>query len=538
MCSLCAGCADGAAQTQRDPKPQASPPGAGGEAGAAAADEAAPSSLEFLEGPASLAPRQALSLTVRADPPGPFKVRFTLPTDDASAPLDAVLDGSVSTTDANGEARVLLTAPSTGTSFVVRASIGDLATIRELLVVDTGSTSVLVKPAYSGRRPIESWVASARPNETCASATGLVPSDGTVTAPAVGRDEEPLIRDVPAGVPLAIVLRSGHFVSGCASVEMLPAGLEDRPSSVEVTVLDRPIDLTQTKLAVSFGLATPGAAWGNLLTSSTEAIQASLLAGSVDDPEALLEAMWTSASASQRPGLDAARQAEGWDNLVRARWGGGASTHLRSAVLAWLVPASADFLRGGWLLEGSLTPIDQKSAELDLAKAAGLSPARAGFTDPALLTWSAGADDNVVLGSGLYFSASRLLTGLGERWALAGYTEAPSAGAALAEALDCTGLGGALTAAGADQALAFDDCTATCLAELCRAAAARIWLRGREATSTTPTELAITAAGAARVGDAAELSGIEGSWVGELRGATVGKGATGGALSATSLESP
>lgn len=122
------------------------------------------------------------------------------------------------------------------------------------------------------------------------------------------------------------------------------------------------------------------------------------------------------------------------------------------------------------------------------------------------------------LGTDLYFSSSRLATGLAEAVALEDFPEAISAASALSLTLECEALADLLTAAGSDDTTAYAGCDAGCLSELCSSAVATIWQRGRDVSSSKPTRLSLSATGGARVGDAAEIAGFRGDWVGELTG--------------------
>jgi hypothetical protein len=208
---------------------------------------------------------------------------------------------------------------------------------------------------------------------------------------------------------------------------------------------------------------------------------------------------------------------------------------LRDLVGSWLTAGNQRFTAATPTFSGLLSPIadgddvGQGSAKLELSAVAGLDAASAGFADSAQVAWSASADDTLALGTDLYFVRSQLATALAEAHALEGYTDAADAAAALARAVECETLAGALAAAGADDQLAYGTCGATCLNTLCESALASIWNRARDAEGLEPTRLSLTATGKAYVGDAAEVAGLNGSWIGEL-GSGAQKVATGGAV--------
>jgi hypothetical protein len=147
------------------------------------------------------------------------------------------------------------------------------------------------------------------------------------------------------------------------------------------------------------------------------------------------------------------------------------------------------------------------------------------------VSWSAASDDTLLLGTDLYLVQSRLAQALAEAAALASHPEASEAAELLAQTLDCSGLSAALAMSGANTDLAYDACDAACLDALCEAAVAAIWQRGSDASGLSPARLSITATGAVRVGDAAEVAGVGGTWIGALTssGPSV---TTGGSLTA------
>jgi hypothetical protein len=498
--------------------------GSGGSAGASQVQL-----LEFVDAPTELEPRQELTLTVQVSPPGRHLVRFALPTNEESEPLDAVLDRSQAETDEAGRASTVLLASSSGASFRVRASIESKVAELALTVTDAGGATVEVHPTYSGKRRATTWVASARKG-TCAEGPVIPPPDGPLRGFAAS-DRVPEIVDVPVNKPVAITLRSGHYMGGCASVEMFPPAPADRRHVVKVTVLDRPIELTTSHLSLSLTLDPEDTAFAELNQLASASALGAILGGSTDDADALLDTMRLALDGVARQELDIARKAESWDDLLRAGWGQGAPTRIRDRVASWLTSGRARLKDSATLLEAALEPIDAASAELQLSQLGGLTPMQAGLVSSALVSWSADADDTVVLGTDLYFSSSRLATGLAEPVALAEFPEADTAAAALGLAVECEGLAEDLAATGSDTTYDYPSCDANCLSELCQTAIASIWQRARDASSSSPVRLALTAAGEARVGDAAEIAGILGSWIGDLSGVEFAR-STGGVLSA------
>jgi hypothetical protein len=505
--------------------------GSAGSAGQGSVEE--PTLLEF-ETVEELPARAQVLLKVRAKPAKAFHVRFALPSSGGD-PLDAVLDQATADTDANGIATVTLTAPSSPATFNVRASVGSVVALLTITVTDPGFATVQVQPRYAGFRSITTWVASAYPDMTCAELPDIPDEDGPIRTLPAAANAAPQLLDVPAGKRLAITLRSGHFVGGCASVEKVPPGPIDQPQIVQVTVLDRPIDLNASPLAVSFGLVVPDTTWTNLLQTTNQAVLQAFQSTSIDDVDALLDAM-REASGDSRQLFENARIGENWDAALRSLWGATASSKLRDASAGWFAAGRQKFSDADHLFTGTLTPIvqptsplDQRSADLTLLSVAGLDGSKVGFVDRAQVSWSASSDDTLVLGTDLYFVASELLQALAEAAALDGRNDAPSAAELLATRLDCEGVGATLAAAGTNAQLAYGVCDGACLTDLCQSGVAAIWQRGGAATGLSPAHLSITATGMARVGDTANVVGMSGSWLGQLTTGDVASD-TGGVL--------
>lgn len=530
LLSLGSGCANNDANV--------SAPGASGTAGGSGGQPSTdeiPDSLTF-DMVSDLSARQQVTLRVQAVPAKTYHVRFALPSSGGD-PLDAILDAAEATTGTDGIATVQLTAPSTPTTFDVRANVGTRIASLPIYVKDTGFATLLVQPLYAGFRTITTWVASAHPNKTCADVAGIPPEDGPLQTLPAASDAAPQLNQVPASTRLAVTLRSGHFVGGCASLEGAPPGPETKPLVVPVTVLDRPIDLGVSSLAVSFGLPAPEASWDESLTATGSDVLRALLGTSSDDVDALLDAM-RDASGDSRQAMETSRQAEGWDSLLRTHWGANAATKLHDVVSGWLAAGRQKFNASEHLFTGTLTPIqqpagasDELSADFTLLSVAGLDGAKSGFVDRAQVSWSASSDDAVFFGTDLYFVQSRLAEALAEAAALDQSPGAEAAAPLLAQALDCQGIGGLLTAAGVNDQVAYDACDSACVVGLCQEAVSAIWLRGGDATGLSPARLSVTATGAAHVGDAAEVAGVIGTWIGELHSAAETR-TTGGALSA------
>ncbi len=483
--------------------------GAGGESSSV---DPLPSSLKFSAVP-PLRAREEVELKVQALPTGPYRVRFSLPTTSRD-PKDAVLDRTEVTTDERGEASVVLTAPSEMTAFQVRATVGGSVTATLDVEMSSSVTATLqVRPVRTGRRPATTWVATVHEGVTCADVPGVPPEDGKNVGFA-SADQAPELQNVKIGVPLAVTLRSGHFMGGCSTLESLRAEAADTPQVVEVTVLERPIDLSASTLSLSLGVTEEASSWQTLAQATSVAVVAAIRGGGSTDSGAVLDAMGVGLADDERQLLEDARGAEGWDARVVAQWG--ADSRLYDTVSRWLAAGSAKLAPSDAFLLGRLAPSSSKIAYLSLDTVAGVEAEAAGFISPSRVSWSAGADDTVVISGELYFVASRLVTSLAEQEALSTAEADSDFVSTLSAALECAALGSSLAALGDDPLLAYEDCDGVCLAQLCEESLSRLWQRGQLSTATDPARLSVAASGSGRVGDGAELAGIIGTWVGKL----------------------
>ena len=494
--------------------------GAGSSAGTTSAPGEFPSKLTF---PVPLGPIDLgaqVEVLVQATPPGVYRVRFSLPTNNGD-PRDAILAASEADTSPAGSVSVLLTAPSSPAEFDLRASVGNqVAETLRVTAVEPDTATLIANPVPLGHRQPKTWVATVHENKTCDQVPGIPPEDGLHMAFA-GISDAPVIMGVKTGVPLAVVLRSSYNMGGCATVEMLPPEASDTPRVVDVQVLDRPVDLAASNVSLTLGVADPQATWSAVLGDAQSKALAAL-DGFPDkeraDVDTLLAGMRDELSGSARDSFSSARSAESWDTLVGQHWG--SATKLTDLINGWLTAGKAKLLVTDNVFAGRLMPNVETGkpddADLQFDGIVGIPPAEAGFVSPADVSWSAGPDDTILLSTHFYFFSSTLLTRLAQTDVLLASPGAGSMGAALATALDCSALGNELAAAGTDPQLAFSGCNADCLSALCTSALETVWLRARNATAVTPVTIDVAASGEGRVGDSAELAGIKGNWVGQL----------------------
>ena len=496
-------------------------PGSGGTGGTAGASA---SSIEF--DPATtlmLVPGESRELTVRASPPAVYLVRFALLGDSQ----DASLDKSEISTDVHGEANVVVTAPGAATTFSLSAAIGDgVATTLGVSVSASGFGTLQVQPSYTGKREVPYWTASVRTGTDCASLAGNLLEDGDLvgTAP-VG--QVPQIDGVPVGPPLAVTLRGAFSVVGCQDVNDARA---DEIVAVTVPLTNLPMKLDQTSLEVSLGLYDPSTDF-----AASFDVEQSLgaLGNGSNDGVALLDAMQlASGDVMAQAAFQSARKMGGWDLAIGPVIGG--PTGIRDWAKPWLaqglgtLPSEQSFV-------GHLEASESAGTAWLTLNSVGGAPARVIGLGPAnIASWSAEADDSVLLGTTFWFLPSRLATGLALAPAKAAAPGAASVPDALAELLSCPDVAGALVSAGSGPGEAFSGCDASCAEKLCIAGLHALWQSAADASALpggTTAKLVITATAAAAVDDHAQPFSFSGKWVGTLdigaKTLPVGGGASG-----------
>jgi len=479
-------------------------------------------SLTFVPGGVlRLASLEHAELSVAASPPGQYVVRFALlPDRPNAAPNDASLDRAETVTDARGVATITLIAPSTPSTFMVRAAIGDLETHLPVSVSDRGYARVIAEPVYHGSRAIEEWVASVRIGSSCGDLIGFPPPDGALVATS-DADGSPKIDNVPVRAIASVSVRSGQFAYGCTNVTDLQT---DETRRVRVEVADRPLQLGGTlDLTLRFG--EQGGEWAALLESAMAAGLAAFRDGAATDAALLLDDMMAAISppdgdedAETLAGHFADNRAEfGFDDALAAHLLD-ADVDLRSRVQAWLEAGVQDLdpVKGKLELRSS-------SAVFRLVSAAGIPASESGFLGTA--TWSAFADpgDTLVLGGALRFDATRWVTALAEKPAQVQFEDAVDVPAALALTVGCEQVGALLAGLVAPddppeaEGELYPGCTAECGAALCEAALVSAWTRATDAGGEL-MRLSIALTGTALVDTDATPRELSGTWLGTLEG--------------------
>jgi len=475
-----------------------------------------------------------VELTVQTSPPGQFPIRFALSGIDANTGIDgaadAVLDASDIVTDADGVGHVNLYAPSKPASFNVLASspsAGNNLFYQGVKVDATGMTTLSVRPSYVGNRSISKWTASVKAGVSCSDLSGNPPPDGDHPVSEVP-DVPLVLKQVPVGVNLAVTVRAGHYIGGCANV---PALSEGDGNQVLVYASDRALNLSATNLTLSMGASDAHPAFDKLLQSSVTLAESALLGGAKTDLGALLDDMREASSNVDRDAFDAARLENDWEGALASTYGKGGARRMRDPALRWL-SAGLAALNAPNALIGRLSPLGVGVTFVP-SSVGPASPSDAGFTGFFVAKkWSADSNDIVQLSMELNWEPSRLVTALAIAPARAEFPDADSVERALALSVDCAQVGQVLMTAGASPGIAaFASCDEVCTVSACESAVAAAWNRAQQSTGAEIDTLDFTATAKAQVGDDARATALSGSWVGELS-TNNGTAQVSGALSA------
>ncbi len=504
--------------------------GSGGGGGGGQAD--LPTSLAF-EPSATLKmiPGEPRDVTVVATPAKSYPVHFVL----VGQFEDASIDRSEVMTGDDGRATIQLVAPTTPTTFSLRASVGESVTTQAGVSVSaSGFATLQVEPSYSGKRSISGsgWVASVRAGSSCSDLVGNPPPDGDLKASSLPT-QVPQIDGVPVGPTLAVSLRAGYYIYGCKELDNLTAG---EINQVVIPVSDVPLKVEETDLLVDLTMNPPPQPLDETFGPALQAATNASLGGAADDVQALLEAMQlVTPTAQDAAAFDAQSLAGGWQALLTTTLGGPvtAPTATRNKIQAWLVKGAQSLDNAKF--SGTLTSAGKGAGQayLELDSVAGVDAGLAGFTKENLASWQSDPGDTVLLGTTLFAIPSRLFSALATAPALAAAPGANSVPGAIADLLSCDNVATALVTAGAASGQSYPGCDATCTKTLCRAALSVQWERVQDATAASggpAATLVLSATGDATVDEYARPTSFDGSWVGTL-GAGKLKTSVGGSAS-------
>ena len=453
------------------------------------------------DGTLAIAPGTEVALEVRTDPPAQYAISFVLLGD----ALDASLDRTSVVAGVDGRASVTLRAPSTSTSFVLRATIkGGASVDLPVAVSDQGFGSLVVVPKYSGNRPVETWHAGVISGKTCASLSGILPEDpeGALTAQA-SKKESPIIEVAPVGPTLAVYLRSGHYLWGCTDeLDLKP----DEVETVEVHVVNKPIDASEMLLDASLEFAPEPMPLSTLLSESAAGFFAEL-GSTVPASTLLLEAMHS--VTTDPAGFDLAATQNDWATAIE--------TYFVDNQIDLVGPLSAYGTAGlasePPVIIGQLEAIEDapNHARFDLAKIGSAGVDSFAFVTSHVLTFEVDPDDVVHVGGAIQFLPGRYVAHVIEREALAQDLEAADMAAALDSIVMCDQL----------PLSGMTGCDEGCIASLCREGLAAMWNAALGAASVPKGKIVMQISGAAAFDDFAALTGFSGTWLGAVEHAAI-----------------
>jgi hypothetical protein len=424
-------------------------------------------------------------------------------------------DGTVATS--GGDASFTLHAPSVATTFSIFARAPGSADARlDVAVSASGFATVTVAATYAGKRSTSSVVASVFVTSKCADLAGELATGalGDGAPEVTGSLAAPIVlQSVPAGSHLAVSVRVEEYAAGCVDLDALPAMTTN---TVALTVVDRPMALAQTNLAIRFGVevdSTGQTSASALLDAAITRAEGAFLPQSNGDADAILDAMAAAVPQSATSQFGTARTQDGWDTTASA-WieAHGSAPHA---------------LVDTWLRTGATTAIGDVTAQLTVAagQTAGeaslvldtfsaLNATAAGVTVPAPFAWTADANDVVHLAGALRLAPTALVCAAANAPAVAAVSGASGVASALAQSIDCNGLAIALVGA---TGTSYAGCNADCTGSLCETALGAMWQMAHDASTNASdfVSVSMTTSAPATVDDNAAPASFTGAWVGQ-----------------------
>ncbi len=429
--------------------------------------------------------------------------------------LDASLDRSVVKADSNGRASITLKAPSQPAAFVLRAQVGPNASAElHVAVSELGFTTLRVVPVYQGKRALGStWSADVLVGQPCSAALSSYPEDpvGALNAQAE-IDESPEIESVPVGPQLAVAIRSGAMVAGCRT---FTASTPESVEVVEVTVLDRPMVLDQAALLISLDLAPTGAGYDLLIGDSVAALAEAAFPADYPFATLLLDTMELEVPGASLGAFQTARaQAQIDDALSVALAGFEAHQFCVDQSASAITFAAADASSGATKIEGLISAEEGYAMpSFTLESFGGIPAAEVGAPRSVTFSWSATADDHLLISGVLPVSSTRFAGAFMNRAVseLAGEPTTVSAGIALAA--DCASIATLIDGTGVS------GCDASCLELACEAAISSRWELGLavgDSADGSFGRVEIAVGGEAEVSPELVPTSFTGSWLGKL----------------------
>ncbi len=463
-----------------------------------------PESIEFVPPDRLLlSPGQEQTLSVQVHPKGFHPVSFSLIAGESNAAFDGFLRAAQVVTTQDGLAENTLTAPSSPGLFRVRASVGSsLLTERSVSVGEQGFATLVAVPSYSGVREVASWTASAKIGVSCAMLESMW-EDGTIQATSA---DQVALEGLPVGPVTALIVRAGHYVSGCSTVENLES---NETRTISVTASDRPLQLDSGSFPVVLDIEEKAMAFVETLAQAAEAGTLAFSEGR-NDAETLLADM--SAVINDTEKQDAFIQNQQELALLDAVSEHLASPDLISDTIHQILLGAAASIDGPRALIFTLQ-LKGENALLVLESAAGVPSVMSGFLGSSSMTMETQPNDVLVLGGDLKFQPTQWLTAIAERSSDDTFSNATPV-EEIAQLVDCAVLAEKM-AAQTDDGEIYPECDPTCAENLCAAALEHGWLR-LSSSGKQLTTLRVGITGTAKIDDEARPVSLAGTWVGRL----------------------
>jgi hypothetical protein len=460
--------------------------------------------LEFDdEGTLELAPGEERAVAVIGSPPARYEVSFSLIGEAAGAWLDRT---SV-VADPSGRASVTLHAPNLASTFRLRATIKDGPSAElGVSVSDKGFGTIRIVPDYAGTREATEWTGSVKAGTTCAEIAPTLPEEpeGALVATAPADEPGVEIKSAPVGPNLAVAIRAGRAMWGCADVPDLAAG---EVRDVTVTVKDGPIDLAATNLDLALTFEQDDTVGALFAGVAERMLDAFLPEGG--EAAALLDAMQLAAPVEQAGTFADHRLMMSWDGLAAAHLAG-LPVPLRTVCQGW---AAAALPAGPFEITARLAGIADVpgKAWTEVVSIGPVLAENAGVPSTAhQMSWTADPGDILRLTGAVYWVPSRFLGAAAWLGAQAELPGAASMGDALAGAALCGDLAATL--------VGYPECDAGCLAGLCAAGLAARWEAALDAVPMPGLAgtVAISASGPGTVDQDAAPMGWSAEWLGKI----------------------
>jgi hypothetical protein len=449
------------------------------------------------DGTLTLVPGQTTDIVVIGSPAAPYAVSFIL----VGEAVDASLAETNVVADNNGVAVASLRAPNKSTNFAVIAKIKDGPSAElPVAVSDQGFGAFDIKPIYPGVRDPREWVASAVSGTTCEQLESTFPNDPAGALKATGEPGEPLTIDVaPVGLNVAIFVRGGHYMWGCADEAALVA---NGVSEVEVDISDAPIDFSDVTLDVDMEFSPEPVAWDALISAQeTQMLDAFFNGTPMTPAQVLLNEM---EALSCDPMLFS-------QNATSYNWTAEVQTHLSMNAVD-IASTLSGFAAAGLVAEppailGKVTSVDEEPgfATFELISMGSSTPAILGVPSDYQVNIDVDFSDTARIGGTLFWLPSRYIGNAIAQEGLVQYAQYTDFNEVLADVAQCGTLN-VTSPVGCDV-----------MSDLCAQAVAVLWEQALDVSAAVYSfgEINFESSGASTFDDWAKLSGFEGEWIGQ-----------------------